>query len=189
MRVLVACEFSGRVRDAFLARGHDAWSCDIEETEVKGPHIQADVRLVLADGWDLMVAFPPCTYLCNSGSWAWRNTPEMHAAVEFVRTLWDAPVPRIAIENPVGALSTLWGRPTQYIQPYEHGHGVKKKTCLWLDNLPYLIPTNIVDGREETVSLTPGISKGDKQRYRSRTYPGIAGAMGEQWGNIALTSI
>lgn len=176
MRVLAACEFSGRVRDAFIARGHDAVSCDLEPSLSPGPHIQDDVRRHL-EGWDLIIAFPPCKYLCASGaSWHY-GSPRMGEAIGFVRELANAPCERIAIENPIGALSTHWRKPDQYIQPWEYGHGETKRTCLWLKNLPRLMPTDVVNGRETKVwHMSSAWS-----RVRSLTYPGIATAMADQW--------
>jgi hypothetical protein len=185
MRVLVACEFSGTVRDAFLAAGHDAVSCDLLPTEAPGPHVQGDVLDLLRDGWDLMIAHPPCTYLCCSGArwWAGRRE-EQRAAVAFVRALWAAPIPRVAIENPPGALGALFRPADQYIQPWQFGHGETKSTGLWLRNLPPLRPTLIVEGREPRVHhMAPGP---ERWRERSRTYRGIAEAMAEQWGRNDL---
>lgn len=182
MRVLAACEFSGTVRNAFISRGHDAWSCDLEPSLIPGPHIQDDVLNHLDGGWDLIIAFPPCTHLCNSGAWAYHGTGAMEDAIDFVGKLWASPAPMMAIENPVGVLSTRFRKPDQYIQPWEYGHGETKKTCLWLRGLPPLTPTRIVRGRDTSTWLTPGIRKGDKARYRSITFPGIADAMAEQWG-------
>lgn len=159
MKILVACEFSGIVRDAFSKKGHDAWSCDLlptesELTKQEGKHIQGDVLKILDDGWDLMIAHPPCTYLCSSGlHWNSRGKPRRRQkrqqqtldALGFVLALRDAPIPRICIENPIGYLSTNMAKPDQYIQPYHYGHPDSKKTCLWLKNLPRLIPTNIVN--------------------------------------------
>lgn len=190
MRVLVACEYSGRVRDAFKAQGHDAWSCDILPTEVPGNHIQADVLDVLRDGWDLMIAHPPCTHLAVSGA---RHFAEKRAsgvqqeALEFVRALLNAPIDRICLENPVSIISTKIRKPDQIIQPWQHGHGETKSTCLWLKGLPLLEPTNIVAGREARIhKMAPSP---DRWKERSRTYEGIALAMAEQWGgdNLAAT--
>lgn len=182
MRVLVACERSGRVRDAFLARGHDAISCDIEPTDVPGPHIQADVRTVLGDEWDMMIAFPPCTHLAASGArWFKRKQREQEEALLFVRQLMYATwIPKKAIENPIGVISTRVAKPTQIIQPWQFGHGETKATCLWLSGLPKLKPTKIVDGRETRIHRMPP-SK-DRAKLRSLTYQGIADAMAEQWG-------
>lgn len=181
MRILVACEFSGVVRDAFVARGHDAWSCDLLPSETAGQHYQGDVRELLSGGWDLLIAHPPCTYLAASGArwWPGRQS-EQTAAIEFVRELAAAPIPRIAIENPIGRLSTVWRKPAQIIQPWQFGHGETKATCLWLQNLPLLTPTHIVDGRKQRVFLLP--PSAERWKLRSRTYPGIAAAMSAQWG-------
>ena len=156
MRVLVACEYSGRVRDAFAARGHEAVSCDILPTDVPGPHHQGDVRDILGDGWDLMVAHPPCTHLAVSGArWFKHKQAEQAEALDFVRLLMAAPIERIAIENPVSIISSRIRRPDQIIQPWQFGHGETKATCLWLKNLPPLTPTDIVDGRENKVHRMP----------------------------------
>jgi hypothetical protein len=180
MRVLVACEFSGVVRDAFRARGADAWSCDLEPTERAGPHLQQDVRDVLRDGWDLMVAHPPCTYLCRAGDRWHRKSAERIAAAEFVVLLSHAPIPRIAIENPLGALHRLWRRPDQMIQPWMFGEGETKLTCLWLKNLPPLLATVVTGNRRPRVHYAaPGP---DRWRARSRTLEGVATAMARQWG-------
>lgn len=182
MRVLVACEYSGRVRDAFLRSGHDAMSCDLLPTEVPGPHYQGSVKDVLNDGWDLMVAHPPCTHLAISGS---RHFPQKIAdgrqgeALEFVRLLMNSPIARWAIENPVSVISSAIRPPDQIIQPWEYGHGEVKATCLWLKNLPRLKPTNCVEGREPRVHLMP--PGPNRWKERSRTFEGIAEAMGEQW--------
>lgn len=180
MRVLVACEFSGIVRGAFTARGHDAVSCDFEPTERPGPHIQGDVTGIIEDGWDMMIAFPPCTYLARSGArWHW-GTPRQARALEFVALLMAAPIPRIAIENPVGAINSKIRRPDMILHPWEYGHGETKATCLWLKNLPPLMVGDLVTGRRHTVhEMSPGP---DRARNRSRTYPGVAEAMAEQWG-------
>ena len=182
MRVLVACEFSGTVRDAFRALGHDAMSCDLLPTEVPGPHYEGDVRDVLGDGWDLMVCHPPCTHLAVSGArWFSEKREEQAEALEFVRLLLDAPIPRIALENPVSIISSRIRKPDQIIQPWQFGHGETKATCLWLKGLPLLTPTNIVEGREARVHrMPPGP---DRWRERSRTFKGIASAMAQQWGN------
>ena len=144
MKVLLACEFSGVVRDTFLAAGHEAVSCDLIETEVLGPHIQGDVLDILGDGWDMMIAFPPCTYLAVSGARWWKgHEEEQDAALAFVRCLLDAPIPKIALENPVGKISTAIRPADQYIQPWEHGHGETKKTGLWLKGLPKIRPSKV----------------------------------------------
>lgn len=183
MRVLVACEFSGRVRDAFISLGHDAMSCDLLPTEQPGPHYQGDVFALISDGWDLMIAHPPCTHLAVSGARWWKNKQREQAeALEFVRRLMDAPIERIAIENPVSVISTAIRKPDQIIQPWMFGDGEVKTTCLWLQNLPALMPTNIVDGREQRCWRMPGGK--NQSRNRSRTYMGIARAMAMQWGGI-----
>src|SRR5512139_3186692 len=149
MRVLVACEYSGRVRDAFLRAGHEAMSCDLLPTDEPGPHYQGDVRDVIGDGWDLMIAHPPCTHLAVSGArWFNDKLPEQAEALDFVRALMAAPVERIAIENPISIISSRIRKPDQVIQPWQYGHGETKATCLWLKNLPRLTPTNVVEGRE-----------------------------------------
>lgn len=183
MRVLVACEFSGIVRDAFIARGHDAMSCDLLPTERPGPHYQGDVRDLDLASFDLMVAHPPCTALAVSGARHFaRKAVEQAEALAFVRLLLDAPIPRIALENPVSVISTRIRKPTQVIQPWMFGHGEVKATCLWLKNLPPLVPTNIVEGREARVHrMAPSP---ERWRERSRTLPGIASAMADQWGNV-----
>lgn len=180
MKVLVACEFSGTVRDAFKARGHDAWSCDLLPTEVPGNHIQGDVSKVLGDGWDLMIAHPPCTHLAVSGArWFKNKVQEQKDALDFVRLLLSAPILRIALENPVSIISSRIRKPDQVIQPWQFGEGEVKATCLWLKNLPLLKPTSIVKGRIARVHLEP--PGPNRWRNRSRTYAGIAEAMAEQW--------
>lgn len=182
MRVLVACEFSGVVRDAFIARGHDAMSCDLVPTVAPGPHHTGDVLPILGDGWDLMVAHPPCTFLCVSGArWFASRRGEQLAAVEFVSALMAAPVQRIAIENPIGVLSTRIRPPDQIIQPWQFGHGETKATCLWLKGLAPLRPTNVVEGREHRIHRLP--PSPERSSLRSITFRGIAEAMAEQWGN------
>lgn len=183
MRVLVACEFSATVREAFARRGHDAWSCDVLESEVPGKHIQADVMTVLDHGWDLMIAHPPCTHLAVSGARWWHaKQDEQRQALAFVAELMAAPIPRIAIENPVSVISTRIRKPDQIIQPWMFGHGEMKTTCLWLTALPLLAPTDIVDGRTQRVWRAGETA--DRWRDRSRTYAGIAAAMAEQWGAL-----
>lgn len=191
MKILVACEYSGRVRDAFIARGHDAWSCDILPSDTPGPHIQADVSKYLDAGWDMMIAFPPCTHLASSGARWWANKEAEQAdAKAFFMRLANANIPRIAIENPVGLMSTAWRKPDQSIQPWMFGHEATKTTCLWLKNLPHLTPTKIVGkgSRHVTKSgkslptwynLPPSPDRG---KIRSLTFQGIANAMAEQWG-------
>lgn len=182
MRVLVACEFSGTVREAFRAKGHHAWSCDLLPAEDHSPfHFQCDVSNRLEDGWDLMIAHPPCTHLAVSGArWFRTKSREQAEAVEFVRELLLAPIPRIAVENPVSVVSSKIRPADQMVQPWMFGHGETKATCLWLKNLPLLQPTRVVDGREPRIHrMPPGP---DRWRERSRTYRGIAEAMAEQWG-------
>jgi hypothetical protein len=184
LRVLVACEFSGRVRDAFNARGHRAVSCDLIPSDRPGPHLVGDVRALLIPGrWDLLIAFPPCTYLATSGArWFAGREREQAAAVRFVRQLMDAPVPRIAIENPIGVLSSRIRRPDQIVHPWWFGHGEVKATCLWLKGLPPLRPTRTVDGR---VARIAGMGETrNRARIRSLTYPGLASAMARQWGTL-----
>lgn len=186
-RVLVACEYSGRVRDAFTRAGWDAWSCDLLPTESPGQHVQGDVLALLGDGWDLLVAHPPCTHLAVSGARHFarkRASGEQAAALDFVRQLLDAPIPRIALENPVSIISTAIRKPDQIIQPWQFGHGETKATCLWLKGLPPLVPTCIVDGRANTVHRMP--PSPDRWKNRSRTYQGIADAMALQWGRSWL---
>ena len=182
MRVLVACEFSGVVRDAFVTLGHDVWSCDILPSERPGNHLQENVRDVLCDGWDLMIAHPPCTHLAVSGArWFAKKRLEQFVALEFVEALLAAPIPHIALENPVSIISTRIRKPDQIIQPWQFGHGEIKATCLWLKGLPALVPTHIVSGRHPRVhTASPGPNR---WKERSRTLPGIAKAMAEQWGN------
>lgn len=182
MRVLVACEYSGRVREAFRKLGHDAWSCDLLPSDDDSPyHIQGDVLDILGDGWDLMIAHPPCTHLAVSGArWFKDKQQEQLEALEFVRQLLEAPIPKIALENPVSIISSKIRKPDQIIQPWQFGHGETKATCLWLKNLPKLEPTDIVEGREGKVWKMPP-SK-DRWKLRSETYQGIADAMAAQWG-------
>lgn len=185
MRVLVACEFSGIVRDAFTAKGHEALSADLLPSEKAGKHWQGDVAEVLDWGFDLMIAFPPCTHLAVSGArWFADKQPEQQAALDFVQQLMDAPIPRIAIENPISVISSRIRKPDQIIQPWQFGHGETKATCLWLKNLPLLRPTDVVSGRQPRVHhASPGP---DRWKERSRTLPGIADAMADQWGSIPL---
>jgi site-specific DNA-cytosine methylase len=183
VRVLVACEFSGIVRDAFARRGHDAWSCDLLPTERPGNHIQGDVLKIKDGDWQLLIAFPPCTHLAVSGArWFKEKQVEQREAILFFMMLADLNIPRIAIENPIGIMSTIWRKPDQIIQPWQFGHGETKATCLWLKNLLLLEPTNIVEGRIARVHrMPPGP---DRWKNRSRTYEGIAEAMAEQWGTL-----
>lgn len=180
MRVLVACEFSGIVRDAFIKRGHDAISCDLLPTEAPGPHYQGDVRDIIGDGFDLMICHPPCTHLAVSGArWFKGKSVEQAHALAFVCLLLEAPIPRIALENPISIISSRIRKPDQIIQPWQFGHGETKATCLWLKNLPKLLPTAIVDGREARIhKMPPGP---DRWKERSRTFSGIADAMAAQW--------
>ncbi len=214
MRVLIACERFGVIRDEFIKRGHDAWSCDLVDSLVPGPHITGDVRDILDQGWDLMIAHPDCTYLTNSAAWAFKDGPYHQkvkegtlvgeerrqarmGALDFVRLLMDAPIPRIAIENPIGAISTAIRKPDQIIHPYEYGDDASKATCLWLKGLPALTPTNRVQGRivlingkevERWANQTDsgqnrlGPSE-DRAMARAKTYRGWAEAMANQWGS------
>lgn len=182
MKVLVACEFSGIVRETFRKLGHDAWSCDLLPTEIEGPHIFGDVSKVLNDGWDLMIAHPPCTHLAISGArWFKEKQREQQEALDFVRLLLDAPIHYIALENPISVISSKIRKPNQIIQPWQFGHGETKATCLWLKNLPCLRPTNIVEGRSNRIHAMPDTK--ERWKNRSRTYQGIADAMAQQWGN------
>lgn len=190
MRVLVACEFSGIVRDAFKAWGHDAWSCDLLASEQSGKHFHCDVLHVLTEPWDMMIAFPPCTHLCVSGArWFKGREMEQKNAVDFFMTLANAPIERICIENPIGIMSTRWRKPDQIIQPWQFGHTESKTTCLWLKGLPKLQPTNILalppSGRWSNQTPSGQNKLGPSPTRwmdRSRTYAGIAQAMAEQWG-------
>jgi hypothetical protein len=180
MKVLVACEYSGTVRDAFLRAGHDAVSCDLLPTDSPGPHIQGNVLDLLGDGFDLKIAHPPCTHLAVSGArWFKDKQTEQAEAIEFFMSLANAPIPRIAIENPVCIMSTKWRKPDQIVQPWQFGHGETKATCLWLKGLPLLTPTDVVDGREARVHKLP--PSADRWKLRSTTYEGIADAMASQW--------
>lgn len=203
MKVLVACEYSGVVRDAFLARGHEAMSCDLLATESEGPHYQGDVLDIIDDGWDLMIAHPPCTYLSSSGL-HWNNKdPERAAkteeALKFVRYLMAAPIYAIAVENPVGRIGTAVRKADQYIQPYNYGHDASKRTGLWLKNLPLLKATKFIRPRavidkkgwikdrwaNQTDSGQNKLGPSeDRWKERSQTYTGIAEAMAEQWGDL-----
>ena len=201
LKVLVACEYSVRVRDAFIARGHTAMSCDLLPTDVAGPHYQGDVFDIIDDGWDLMIAHPPCTYLSVSGMhWTTRGLrdPQLtEDALDFVQRLMDAPIAKIAIENPISVISSRIRKPDQIISPYQFGHDASKKTCLWLKDLPLLTPTQMVEPR---IVITPsgkpakrwgnqcdnyGQDKlppsADRWKLRSATYQGIANAMAAQW--------
>lgn len=201
MKILIACEFSGTVRDAFIARGHDAVSCDLLETDKPGPHIKGDVMDVLDGDWDGLIAHPPCTFLTVSGN-KWMKPEFQHRfpsraedreqAVEFFMALYESKIPKVAIENPIGIMSTRFRKPDQVIQPWMFGHGEKKATCLWLKNFPPLIPTHIdndlfavdtpVEREQKMYKLPPSP---DRWKLRSVTYQGIAGAMADQWGVAA----
>lgn len=181
LKVLVACEYSGTVRDAFIRAGHDAMSCDLLPTDVEGPHYQGNVLDILGNGWDMMIAHPPCTHLAVSGArWFKDKQVEQQEALEFVRALLAAPIKYIALENPVSIISSRIRKPDQIIQPWQFGHGETKATCLWLKNLPALVPTDIVSGREARVHKMP--PSADRWKLRSKTYQGIADAMAQQWG-------
>jgi hypothetical protein len=183
MKVLVACEFSGIVRDAFTKKGHNAYSCDLLTSELYGQHILGNVLDYLGRGWDLMIAHPPCTHLAVSGArWFKDKIKEQEEALDFVRRLMDAPIPKICIENPISVISSRIRKPDQIIQPWQFGHGETKATCLWLKGLSKLVPTNIVEGRIARVHrMPPGP---DRWKERSRTMKGIADAMAEQWGTL-----
>ena len=186
MKILIACEFSGIVREAFKLRGHDAWSCDLLPTEIPGQHIQGDVLKILGDKWDGMICHPPCKRIAASGARWWKDYPgEQETAIIFAQQLACATwIPLIALENPIGVLSRPWpqglGKPTQIIQPWQFGHGETKATCLWLKGFKPLIPTNIVEGRAHRVHREP--PSPERSKNRSRTFQGIANAMSEQWG-------
>lgn len=188
LKILIACEYSGRVRDAFTALGHDAMSCDLLPSEKPGKHYQGDVFNIIGDGWDLMIAHPPCTHLAVSGSrWFHLKEKEQAESLEFVRRLLCAPIPHIAIENPVSIISSRIRKPNQIIQPWQFGHGETKATCLWLKGLPPLRPTNIVDGREQRIwKMPPGPNR---WKERSRTFQGIADAMATQWSEYLAYSL
>ena len=183
MRVLVACEFSGTVRDAFAKRGHDAWSCDLLPSEKPGNHLQCDVFEALEQKWDLLIAHPPCTHLAVSGArWFPEKKKEQKEALRFFLDILNANVPMVCVENPVSIVSSFIRKPTQKIQPWMFGHGETKTTCLWLKNLPKLKPTNVVPGREARVHKLPPSE--DRWKLRAKTYQGIADAMAEQWGKL-----
>lgn len=187
MRVLVACEFSGTVREAFAARGHDAWSCDILPSDRPGNHLQGDVSRVLGLNWDLMIAHPPCTHLAVSGALHFhKKQKEQLEALDFVRLLLNAPIPRICLENPVSIISSRIRKPDQIIQPWMFGEDASKKTCLWLNGLMPLRPTNIIKKDRYSNQTPSGQNKlgpsPDRWKERSKTYQGIADAMAAQWG-------
>jgi len=199
MKVLVACEYSGKVRDAFIKRGHDAMSCDLLPTDSPGPHYQGDVMDILNDGWDLMIAHPPCTYLAVSGLHWNKRVPgraeKTEEALSFVKALMDAPIHKIAIENPVSCISSRIRKPDQIVQPWWFGHDASKKTCFWLKNLPALVETNRLPGDDKTRRANQTASgqnklgpSADRWKIRSETYQGIADAMAEQWGRDESTN-
>lgn len=185
---MVGCEFSGRVRDAFKKLGIEAWSCDLLDSDVPGNHYKCDIREVLDKGWDLMIAHPPCTHLASSGArWFKYKQAEQHEAIEFVRLLMAAPIPRIAIENPIGILSNKIRKPEQIIQPWQFGHPETKATCLWLKNLPKLVPAKVValpESKLERMRIHYLPPTADRWKIRSLTYPGIAEAMAQQWSKV-----
>ena len=195
MRILIACEFSGTVRDAFKARGHDVWSCDLLPTEKPGNHVIGDVFSIINDGWDMMIAFPTCTYLTVSANKWYKDQPERKSgtlvgearrearreAIKFFMDLYNCEIPVVALENPIGVMSSVFRKPDQVLQPWMFGHGETKATCLWLKDLPKLNPTNIVDGRVQRLHLLPKTP--ERAMLRSKTFPGIASAMANQWGN------
>lgn len=183
MKVLIACEFSGIVRDAFRKKGHDAWSCDLLPTEKDSyHHIREDVMKIIYDEWDLMIAHPPCTYLAVSGArWFKDRQLEQAQALDFVSLLMNSPIDKICIENPISVISSKIRKPDQIIQPWQFGHGETKATCLWLKNLPKLKPTKIMSERNPRVHHEPPGK--DRWKNRSRTLQGIADAMAEQWGS------
>ena len=196
MRVLVACEFSGVVRDAFIRAGHTALSCDLMPTDRPGPHYQGDVIDIIGGGWDLMIAHPPCTHLAVSGARHFakkREDGRQQQGIDFFMALARADIPRYAIENPIGIMSSIWRKPDQIIQPWEYGHSVTKSTCLWLRGLPALMPTNIVDkGTIWTAKSGKRMSQWyydssclppkEREKMRNKTFQGIADAMAQQWG-------
>ena len=189
MRILIGCEYSGVVRDAFLARGHDAMSCDLLPTESPGPHYQGDVRDVLDYPWDMAIFHPPCTHLSVHGARHFadkRMDGRQQSAVSFFMALARAPIPKIAIENPVCIMSRMWRKPDQIIQPWQFGHGETKATCLWLKGLPPLRPTDVVEGRENRIHRMP--PSAERWKERSRTFQGIAEAMAEQWSRSLVLS-
>lgn len=200
MKVLIACEFSGSVRDAFIAKGFDAMSCDLEPTDAPGPHYQGDVFDIINDGWDLMIAHPPCTHLAVSGARHFAKKKadgRQQQGIDLFMALAESNIPHYAIENPIGIMSSVYRKPDQIIQPWHYGHGVTKSTCLWLRGLPLLKPTDIVDkgavwvaksGKRmsqwfyESSLLPPK----EREKMRNKTFQGIADAMADQWGNYLL---
>jgi hypothetical protein len=197
MKVLIACEFSGTVRDSFIRRGHEAMSCDLEPTEVPGPHYQGNVLDIINDGWDLMIAHPPCTHLAVSGARHFaqkRADGRQQQGIDFFMQIANSNIPKYAIENPIGIMSNLWRKPDQIIQPWEYGHGTTKATCLWLKGLPLLKPTKIVNKGDVWVAKSGKrmsqwfydsslLQPKEREKMRNKTFQGIADAMAQQWGN------
>ena len=198
MKVLIACEFSGTVRNAFAKLGHDAWSCDLEPTETEGNHYQGDMFDIVNDGWDLIIAHPPCTHLAVSGARHFakkRADGRQQQGIDFFMRVANINVPKLAVENPIGIMSTLYRKPNQIIQPYQYGHKTTKATCLWLKGLPLLQPTNIVD-KGGIVTFKSGkrmsewfyessqLKPKEREKMRNKTFQGIADAMADQWGNL-----
>jgi site-specific DNA-cytosine methylase len=198
MKVLIACEFSGTVRQAFAKLGHDAWSCDLEPTQTEGNHYQGDMFDIINDGWDLIIAHPPCTHLAVSGARHFekkRADGRQQQGIDFFMRVVNINVPKLAVENPIGIMSTLYKKPDQIIQPFQYGHGTTKATCLWLKGLPLLKPTNIVD-KGEVVTFASGkrmskwfyessqLPPKERERMRNKTFQGIADAMADQWGSL-----
>ena len=201
MKVLIGCEYSGIVREAFKAKGHDAWSCDLLDTEIPGNHIKGDVLDILNDGWDMIIAFPPCTHLSGAGAPSWKEKQKdgrQQKAIDFVLKIYNSICQKIVIENPTGILNTVWRKPDQIINPFQFGEPFKKRTCLWLKGFPLLIPTEIVEPKYHYTSNSTqgGILKDgtrrksklpiykawDSSRERSRTFQGIANAFANQYG-------
>lgn len=183
MRVLIACEFSGIIREAFSKKGHETYSCDLDDTEIPGLHLKCDVREIIHDNWDLIIAHPPCTHLAISGArWFKDKREEQIKAIEFFMLFAKLKGIKLCIENPVSIMSTHWKKPTQIIQPYQFGHPEEKKTCLWLKNLPKLKPTKIVPPGISRIHYMPRYKFKSRAKERSRTYTGIAEAMANQWG-------
>jgi hypothetical protein len=198
MKVLVACEFSGTVRDAFAKLGHDAWSCDLEPSETPGNHYQGDMFDIINDGWDLMIAHPPCTHLAVSGARHFEKKKadgRQQQGIDFFMKVINSPIPRMVVENPIGIMSSIYRKPDQIIQPWEYGHKTTKATCLWLKDLPLLKPANIVE-KGEFVTFPSGKrmskwyadsakhSPKEREKIRNKTFQGIADAMADQWGNL-----
>lgn len=198
MKVLVACEFSGTVRDAFTKVGHEAWSCDLEPSDTPGNHYQGNVLAILNEGWDLMIAHPPCTHLAVSGARHFakkRADGRQQEGIDFFMALANSNIPRYAIENPIGIMSSEWRKPDQIVHPWEYGHSVTKATCLWLKNLPKLVPTSVVDkGGVKVLSSGKQMSQWyydssclppkEREKMRNKTFQGIADAMAQQWGTL-----